>query len=572
MGRRACVFCFFCFLLPMLLSAQNRYDVIINEFLPDPTPSRGLPESEFIEIKNRSKNDFNLHNWKISNGTTTATIKTNYLLKSDSFLILCASAYASSFNVFGPTLGVSGFPALINDAGEISISSDSGEVIHAIKYDKSWFKNDLKAEGGWSLEMIDPSKSCMGKENWSASVSDSGGTPGHINSVNAINPDKEMLSLSRAVVMDSLNLNLFFNEPVDSASGAGNFNYLISDGVGNPDSAFTTAPFFDQVSIRLQNPISAGKIYTISLQQVEDCTGDEIGLNNICKLGLPKKASAGDIIFNEILFNPPPYGYDYLELFNRSSNVIGCSELFVAGINADGSLNEPTALVKDERDFFPGEYLLLTENPSWVLQNYPEADSTQILTISSLPSMPDDVGKVVLLNSEGLILDELDYDHHWQSPLLTTESGVALERIRSDLPTSLASNWTSAAASAGYGTPGYKNSESNNDTVFTHFISIDPKIFSPDMDGYNDFCFINYHLPLSGYMGSISIYDINGRMVRKLVNNEIWATQGIFRWDGLDDQQNLLPMGHYMIYTELFLLDGSVKKNMSICVLARKAK
>ncbi|HSZ33494.1 MAG TPA: lamin tail domain-containing protein [Puia sp.] len=571
MSQKACVFCFFCFLLPILSSAQNRYDVIINEFLPDPTPSRGLPESEFIEVKNRSPRDFNLRNWKISNGTTTGTIKTDYVLKSDSFLILCASASASSFSPFGSTIGVSGFPALINDGGEISISSDLGEVIHAIKYDKSWFKNDLKAEGGWSLEMIDPSKFCLGKENWSASVSDSGGTPGHINSVDAINPDKEMLALSRAVVTDSVNLNLLFNEPVDSASGANNFNYFISDGVGNPDSAFTTAPFFDQVSIKLQNPISAGKIYTISLQQVEDCKGEEIGLNNICKLGLPKKAKAGDIIFNEILFNPPPYGYDYLELFNRSSSVIRCSELFVAGINADGSLNTPTALVKDERDFFPGEYLLLTENPSWVLQNYPEADSSQILSISSLPSMPDDIGKVAILNSEGFILDELDYDHHWQSPLLTTESGVALERIDPDLPTSLASNWTSAAASAGYGTPSYKNSESYTDSVFTHFISIDPKIFSPDMDGYNDFCYINYHLSQSGYMGSISIYDINGRMVRRLVNNEIWATEGIFRWDGLDDQQNLLPMGHYMIYTELFLLDGSVKKNLSVCVLARKA-
>ncbi len=572
MGHSPCVFCFFCFLLPLLSPGQNRYDVIINEFLPDPTPSRGLPESEFIEIKNRSKNDFNLRNWKISNGTTTATIKTDYLLKSDSFLILCASASVPSFSPFGSSLGISSFPALINDAGEISISSDLGEVLHAIKYDKSWFKNDLKSEGGWSLEMIDPSKSCVGKENWSASVSDSGGTPGHINSVDAINPDKESLSLSRAVVMDSVNLSLLFNEPVDSVSGASNFNYLISDGIGSPDSAFTTAPFFDQVSIRLQNPISAGKIYTISLQQVEDCTGEEIGLNNICKLGLPKKAKAGDIIFNEILFNPPPYGYDYLELFNRSNQVIGCSELFVAGINADGSLNTPTALVKDERDFLPGEYLLLTENPSWVLQNYPEADSAQILSISSLPAMPDDIGKVALLNGEGLILDELDYDHHWQSPLLTTESGVGLERIRSDLPTSLASNWTSAAASAGYGTPSYKNSESYTDSVFTHFISIDPKIFSPDMDGYNDFLFINYHLSESGYTGSISIYDINGRMVRKLVNNEIWATDGIFRWDGLDDQQNLLPMGHYLIYTELFLLDGSVKKNMSVCVLARKVR
>jgi Lamin Tail Domain len=570
MCRRRLAFYFLCHLLPVLSVAQNRYDIVISEFFPDPTPSRGLPESEFVELKNRSQQDYNLRDWKISNGTSTATIKTDYLLKADSFLVLCPTSSAAAYAQFGPSLGLSGFPSLNNDAGEILISSDGNEVIHAIQYDKSWYGNDLKADGGWSLEMIDPSKPCMGKDNWSASFSDSGGTPGYRNSVDAKNRDEQSPSLIRAITSDSLHLILLFDEPVDSASASANLNYSISDGIGFPDSVFTLSPFYDRVSIKLQTPLSAGKVYTVSLQEIDDCSGNEIGLNNMCKAGLPKKAQIGDVVFNEILFNPPPYGYDYLELFNRSKNVVSSSDLYIAGKNIDGSLNNPSSLVKEERDFFPGEYLLITENPDWVLKNYRMADSTQMLPVSSLPSMPDDMGKVVLLNASGTILDELDYDHHWQSPLLTSESGVSLERIRADLPTSLASNWTSAAASVGYGTPGYKNSESSTDSLFTQFISIDPKIFSPDMDGYHDFCFINYHLPESGYMGSISIYDINGRMVRKLVNNEIWATSGTFRWDGLDDQQNLLPMGHYMIYTELFLLDGTIKKNLSVCVLARK--
>ncbi len=166
-------------------------------------------------------------------------------------------------------------------------------------------------------------------------------------------------------------------------------------------------------------------------------------------------------------------------------------------------------------------------------------------------------------------MDELDYDHHWHSPLLANESGVSLERIRPDLPTSLAANWTSAAATAGYGTPGYKNSESHVDSVAVNFISVEPKIFSPDFDGYHDFCFIHYNLPAAGYMGSISIYDVSGRKVCNLVNNIIWGTSGTFRWDGLDDQQNLLPMGHYIIYVELFLPDGKVIKQKLVCVLAR---
>jgi hypothetical protein len=562
--------CLFCILLPVISPAQNRYDILITEFLADPTPSQGLPESEFIELKNHSSKDYNLHNWKISNGTVSATIKSDYFLKADSFLILCATSAESTYSKFGPTLGVSGFPSLTNDAGEILLSSDAGAVIYAIQYDKSWFENVLKSTGGWSLEMIDLSKPCRSKDNWAASISYTGGTPGHTNSVNAVNPDEQPPSLVRAVTLDSLDLTLLFDEPVDSSSASNRLNYTVSDGIGYPDSAFTPSPFFDRVMIRLPIPLSVGKIYTISLQHIEDCSGNEIGLNNTCKTGLPEKAKIGDIIFNEILFNPPPYGYDYLELFNRSPRIINCSGLFVAGKKTDGSLDDPIELVKEERSFFPGEYLLLTENSDWVLQKYPMSDSARIISLTNLPSMPDDMGKVVLLNTTGESLDELDYDHHWHSPLLTSESGVSLERIRADLPTSLATNWTSAAASAGYGTPGYKNSESSSDSGNVHFISLEPKIFSPDMDGYQDFCFINYHLPEAGFMGSISIYNTYGSMVRKLVNNMIWATNGTFRWDGLDDQQNLLPMGHYIVYVELFLLDGTVRKQTLVCVLARR--
>ena len=51
--------CIILTVFPMVLTAQNRYDVVITEFLSDPTPVVGLPESEFIELKNRSGTDYN---------------------------------------------------------------------------------------------------------------------------------------------------------------------------------------------------------------------------------------------------------------------------------------------------------------------------------------------------------------------------------------------------------------------------------------------------------------------------------------------------------------------------------
>ncbi len=561
--------CFILFVSPILLTAQNRYDVVITEFLSDPSPAVGLPESEFIELKNRSAADYNLRNWMISNGNNAAAIKVDYILKADSFLILCSGSAAASFTSFGATLGLSGFPSLNNDGGVIVLTTETGVVMHALQYDKSWFDNDIKATGGWSLEMKDPDNPCMGAGNWAASISPEGGTPGKTNSVKSENPDPDAPSLIRAIAVDSLNLVLIFDEAMDSANVSDVTHFSISDIEGSPEKASTVAPFFNRVELRLQHPLATGKLYTVSVQQLRDCSGNEIGSQNECRTGLAAKVKPGDIIFNEILFNPPSYGYDYLELYNRSSSVIHCSELWLASRELTGNLKDPVNIVKDERAFFPGEYLLITENPDWTLHHYPNTDASRMIQFGSMPSMPDDIGKVVLLNTSADIIDELDYDHHWHSPLLSGESGVALERIRTDLPTGLASNWTSGTAASGYGTPGYQNSEYSMDSVATDFITVEPKVFSPDMDGYQDFLFVNYHLPVAGFIGTISIYDVYGRMVRKLVDNILWGTSGSFRWDGLDEQQRLLPMGHYILIIQLFLPDGTIMNRKLVTVLAR---
>jgi len=555
--------------IPMILTAQNRYDVVITEFLPDPSPAVGLPESEFIELKNRSRSDLNLHNWNISNGSNAATIKVEYILKADSFVILCSNAAVPSFSALGATLGVSGFPALNNDAGVIILSTETGAVIHALQYDKTWYDNDIKSSGGWSLEMKDPENPCAGAANWLASQSPVGGTPGKINSVNAENPDTDAPSLIRAVAADSSGIILIFDEPMDSVSSSDISHFSIHDAEDSPVKAESISPFFNRVKLSLQHPLTAGKMYTVTVQHLTDCSGNEIGLKNECKTGLAEKVKPGDIIFNEILSNPPSYGYDYLELYNRSSAILNCSELWVASKDASGNLKDPVNLIKEERDFLPGEYLVLTENPDWILHNYPNTDGSTMIALSSMPGLPDDIGQVVLLNTSADIIDELDYDHHWHSPLLSSESGVALERIRTDLPTNQSSNWTSATAATGYGTPGYQNAEYSMDSTGADVISLEPKVFSPDMDGYQDFLFVHYHLPMAGFIGTISIYDIYGRMVRKLVNNILWGTSGTFRWDGLDEQQKLLPMGHYILVIQLFQPDGTIINRKLVTVLAR---
>jgi hypothetical protein len=470
--------------LPLFSGAQSRYDVLITEFLADPSPSAGLPESSFIELRNHSGFDYNLRNWKISNGNSTATIKTDFILKADSILILCPTSAAEAYSLFGSTLGLSGFPSLYNQSGEILLGAADGRIIHAIRYDQDSYGNTLKAEGGWSLEMIDLNNACSDKGNWAASVSAAGGTPGTKNSVDGTNRDDQPPSLLRFIPVDSTNLILLFDEPLDSASASSTGNFSINEMPFATDSVSTIPPFFDRVLMHLSGPMRDGALYTITVQHVSDCSGNEIGLYNSCPAGLPQKVDTGDIVFNEILFNPPPYGYDYIELYNRSNHILRCSELFLAGRDPLENLKTPVRLVTGERVFFPGEFLVISENREWLLKNYPACPEARIISLGNLPSMPDDAGKLVLLNGSGKILDELDYDHHWHSALLAGETGVSLERIRADLPTNQSSNWTSASAPSGYGTPGYRNSEFLSGSESRDLISVDPKIFSPDMDGY----------------------------------------------------------------------------------------
>jgi hypothetical protein len=59
-------------------------------------------------------------------------------------------------------------------------------------------------------------------------------------------------------------------------------------------------------------------------------------------------------------------------------------------------------------------------------------------------------------------------------------------------------------------------------------------------------------------------------MIRRLINNELLAIEGSFVWDGLNHNNQKAAMGIYLVYLELFDLQGNVKKYKKTCVVAGK--
>jgi hypothetical protein len=556
-------------LLPACIRAQSRYDVVIDELMADPTPQIGLPNNEWLELKNTTASPVNLQNWRVGDATGQSGPMPNFILQPDSFVIVCSGSAVTAMSAFGTTISVTGFPSLVNDGDQLFLKAANGKTIHALNYTSAWYRNEVKKDGGWTLEMIDTKSPCAGSSNWKASTSTAGGTPGKKNSIDAVNNDAAAPQLKRAYTTDNTTIILVFDEPVDSLKGATSGNYTIDGGLAIT-SAVTLPPLFNTVQLKTTTPLMVNTVYTVTASNVADCKNNVIGAANKARVGLPSDAEEGEWVINEILFNPKSNAFDYVEFYNNSNKTFDAAKLYIANRNSNGVISSIKVLSAAPYYIFPGDYIVVTEDADNLGLNYLVKNPDNVLVASSMPSFPDDEGDVIALNFQGAVADEVKYKDDWQFKLIVNAEGVALERIDPAGPSQDETNWHSAASTAGYGTPTYKNSQYKQPAGIAVAIQVLPKVFSPDNDGFDDIATIQYKISDPGYVANITIFDAAGRPVRNLVRNGTLALSGYWNWDGLDDKGKKLPIGTYIIFTEIFNLQGKKDKFKNTVVLARK--
>ena len=549
----------------------EEYDIVINEIMANPNSFNGLPNQEYIELYNRSKLPVNLKSWKIGIGNYMYEIPC-VNIAAGNFLIITNKINEAAFAPFGKTCGINSMGILANEGSHIWLKNNNNELVSSIKYSDSWYKNQNKIKGGWALEQIDANNVCAGSSNWTASCDKNGGSPGKTNSVNEINNDNDLPQLLRASIIDSVNLKLHFNEKLNKISLLHPSNFTIDHEIGSPVSVISANEDFSSFNLQLTNQLFPGNIYTIKIKDsIIDCAGNFLEQNSTAKFAFPEKPETGDIIINEVLFNPKLNGADFVEIYNRSSKIIDLKDLQLSGI--DPNTNEITSSTVIDTTgylFFPEDYIVLTDDADNIKTRYYTENKNGFIEISSMPDYNNTEGNVVINKINEEIIDQLYYTEKMQFPLLNSFEGISLERINPNRLTNDISNWHSSGQTNGFATPAYRNSQYSNSAESKNNISIDPILFSPDNDGNNDIININYIFENSGNIANAAVYNENGQVIKFLLKNELLGTKGTFSWDGINESNEKSPIGSYIMFFSVYDLKGNLKKYKYNCFLAGK--
>lgn len=533
--------------------------IIITEIMSDPDTLFGLPEVEYLEIFNRGNELVQLKGLKIQDGNGLCTLP-SYWLESQHYVVLVGTNKSVGFGI-GNIVEVAAFPSLNNTGELLAIRDLENKISDQLVYLQTWYGSNMLSTNGISLERKSLSDSCSNQDNWGACMAVMGGSPGQVNSVFDPYSDSIAPTLSKALVLDAHYLALQFSEPMDSLSLVNSIVH-ISPEIG----------IFEKLTLNYQNCINGAQMllyfndtilpskpYQLKIEAATDCWNNtQELLGSFIRYEKPQK---GDLLINEILFDPPNEGYDFIELYNGSAKYLDLSE---CGIH-----NCQDSIFLNHLKMTPAQYLAICPDTQFLIDYYPKAIQ-QNLRQFDLPYFYNDAGTCVLFQQTAT-LDSLHYSALWHFPLLPDPEGFSLERINLAAPTQAAENWFSAAQTSGGATPGCQNSQYSSPS-FQGEIQLTYPELSPDLDGYHDQLEITYQMKEPGMLACAEIYTLNGQLLQYILFNESIGTQGSCYWDGSTQYGTLVPAGIYVLIFRAFSTNPGVffekKILFSVCYKA----
>jgi hypothetical protein len=180
----------------------------------------------------------------------------------------------------------------------------------------------------------------------------------------------------------------------------------------------------------------------------------------------------------------------------------------------------------------------------------------QWIGLSKMEVLNNSGGSVFLTDRTGSVVDVVYYGNEMHMELLVNTQGISLERISIERSGSNPDNWHSAASIEGYSTPGRKNSQSLKESEFNDLLSVEPTVFSPDNDGYQDLLVISISPGAQGWVASLWITDLMGRQVKSLANNHLTGPSVTYTWNGNMENGHMADEGIYVIHVRGYHADS----------------
>ncbi|MCL3782321.1 lamin tail domain-containing protein [Prolixibacteraceae bacterium JC049] len=270
----------------------------------------------------------------------------------------------------------------------------------------------------------------------------------------------------------------------------------------------------------------------------------------------------GEIVFNEIMFEPADGNPEFIEIRNTSNRYFELNDLYLKKESDVEEANSGKGLVNFKDRIAPGEIIALTTDSLALVNSNLEGCFEQFRT-SNIPTLVNSGMTLYLGNKRGKSVDELSYSPKQHHPFLKETKGVSLERSEKDGQ----AYWYSAAQDVGFSTPGCGNSQ-NEAIVDNICMELEPEVITPNGDGENDHVELKYDLPQAGFLIQAEIYNSNGFVIDHWLNNQLLGTNGALIWK--TDGKRVAP-GFYVMIIELLHPEGSVyRAKKSFAVSASK--
>jgi hypothetical protein len=405
------------------VSTADSGDVFINEFSYDPASG----STEYIELYNSTNKSFDLKNWTLSdNRRLRSTISHDkFIVPPDSFVVIAPD---NSLKITHPgisLLPMNSFPSLNNSGDTITLRNDNGILLDSLTYTSAWGGNQV------ALERRTVTIAGKYNENW-ANASNSFGTPGTANDV----PDDQTApELEKVYPANATTLQLVFSETITPASATDMDQYTI-----DPYREIQlVAARDDSITLMLNRPLASGKTYSIGVSQVSDIFGNTLNTESR-KITFLKNETVqgGDVVLNEILYNPGPGQADFVELYNTTGKFFNLNNWFIGDASKKTELQQDIILP-------PDGYIVLTGSSSFA------AKHENTLAVSDFPALNNNRGDAVYIQQEDEItVDSLYYSQSWGS------NKGSLERIDPLAATNDPSNWKTSSTNGNI-SPGKKN-------------------------------------------------------------------------------------------------------------------